>query len=134
MKFFLFNDRKNRFCLVAGIKNGSLKIPFSAPFGCFSSITKKNKIINFHLAIKALEEWSVNENLNKIEFNLPPHFYAPKFLTKLYNSLYCSGFFINDLDINYEYKFSEFSDNYEMSIDPKAKAEFESRYKKRTYV
>ena len=131
VNYLLFNDGKNRFSLAAGIKNGVLKVPFSSPFGCFSSITRRNKLINFHLALKVLEEWTLKKNLQKIEFKLPPHFYAPKYLTMFYNSLHCSGFLIDNIDVNYEYKLKNFHNNYEMSIDPKARQSLRVAFKKR---
>ena len=44
VKYLIFNDGKNRFAFVGGLKNGVLKFPFSASFECFSEITKNNKI------------------------------------------------------------------------------------------
>ncbi len=129
IKYLLFNNGKNRFSLVAGIKHGVLKVPFSAPFGCFSSITKRNKLINFHLALEMLEEWTKKENLQKIEFNFPPHFYEPKYLTMFYNALHCSGFLIDNIDVNYEYDLKNFHDDYEMSIDPKARQSLRVAFK-----
>ena len=44
VKYFIFNNGKNRFGLVAGIKDNVLQCPFSATFGIFSEIILNNKI------------------------------------------------------------------------------------------
>lgn len=121
LKYLLFNDGKNRFVLIAGIKENIVKIPFSASFSMLNEVTHNNKILCYHEAIKTLNEWAKEHDYKKIIFSLPPHFYCPTKLTMLYNALFVNGFQIKDLEVNFEYYLKNFTDNYEMTIDPKAR-------------
>ena len=112
VKYFIFNNSKNRFGLVAGIKDNTLKIPFSATFSCFSEIAHNNKIIHYYSAVKALVEWAKNQNIKRIIICTPPIFYDTKHITKFQNALICNGFKVLDYDVNFQYDVHEFSQNY----------------------
>ena len=131
LKYFVFNNGKNRFCLVAGLQKKIIKIPFSAPYGCLSIVSKNNKISNVHDAISSLVEWGIKNGFSQIEFNLPPHFYYPKYLTMIYNALHCSGFIVRNIDVNYEFLLKNFNKDYEMLINPKSRQKLRSSKKKK---
>lgn len=129
LKYLVFNDGKNRFYLIAGIKNNIVKFPFSASFAMLANISLHNKIICYHEAVKALNAWVAECGYKKIVFSLPPHFYNPTTITMLYNALFVSGFKIENIEVNYEYYLKNFSDTYEMDIDPKARQKLRASLK-----
>ncbi|EJO8096905.1 hypothetical protein NUM66_001713, partial [Campylobacter jejuni] len=93
---------KNRFIISCGIKENDMLFPFSAPFSCLINISKDNKMLYYHEAIKLIIKWA-NENCKKnIYFNTPPLFYNYSHITKLQNALISNNFSINDYDVNYE--------------------------------
>lgn len=122
LKYLIFNDGKNRFALAAGLRDGVVRLPFSASFSCFSCISKNSKIICCHEAVRALVEWAHRKGCRGIVFSLPPHCYAPAHLTYIYNALWGNGFALKDIEVNFEYLLENFrADDYEMDIDPKAR-------------
>lgn len=127
VKYFVFNNGKNRFALVAGlvVVDGKrvLKLPFSATFCCFSEITKDNRIEHYHDAVKVLCEWAITNDVSKIIFSLPPVFYDELHITKLSNALFCNGFSIKDYDVNFQYNLEKFDENYvsKLQIHPRQK-------------
>jgi hypothetical protein len=52
---------------------------------------------------------------------LPPTVYDESHIAKLYNSFYNAGFRISGCDLNFQYDLASFGDDYEMTIDPKAR-------------
>lgn len=129
LKYLLFNDGKNRFYLIAGIKDGVVKFPFSASFAMLANVSLHNKIVCYHEAVKALSAWAAENGYKKIVFSLPPHFYNPTAITMLYNALFVNGFKIEDIEVNYEYYLKNFSNTYEMDIDPKARQKLRASLK-----
>lgn len=129
LKYLIFNDGKNRFGLIAGIKDGVIKAPFSAPYACFSSITKNNKISQYNNALKTFVEYAKKKSLQKIRVTLPPSFYDYNHLSNLYNSFYVYGFQIRGCDLNFQYNLNNFDENYEMSIDPKGRQKLRASMK-----
>ena len=91
----LENETKVSIGLVAGIKDGVLLSPFSAPFGGFH-FRKDNQYISelesfaFHLI-----QYGKYFNLKRIEITLPPDIYHLSFNTKMFNVLLRNGFNIN---------------------------------------
>lgn len=129
VKYLVFNDGKNRFGLIAGIKNGEFKIPFSAPYSCFTPISQDNKVICYTESCSAMVEYAKKNNLKKIRITLPPIVYMEDHIQKLYNGLYISGFAIKGCDLNFHYNLENFSENYEMNIDQKARQKLRAAIK-----
>jgi hypothetical protein len=78
--------------LVAGIKEGILKSPFSAPFGGFhfkNEIIYTSKIEDF---LKSLQQYIISQKLKGIDLILPPNIYHETFNAKVINSLIRMGF------------------------------------------
>lgn len=121
IKYFIFNNGKNRFGLVAGIKDKILKCPFSATFGIFSEITHNNSIQHYHNAINSLIEWCKQKNLKQIIFCCPPIFYDKNHITKFQNALFCNNFQLLDYDVNFEYNLSNFKNGYVESLSSDAR-------------
>lgn len=129
VKYLVFNDGKNRFGLIAGIKDGVLKAPYSAPYACFSEIGKKSKIASYSGTASALVAYGKKNNLSKIRITFPPTVYDESHIAKFYNSFYIAGFKIAGCDLNYQYDLDQFGDNYEMKIDPKARQKLRASLK-----
>ena len=127
--YLLFNDGKNRFSFVVGVKDGFAKAPFSASFEAFSEITHNNKITHYHEAIQSLQEWLKNKHIEKIRISLPPCYYNISHITKMENALFSNGFCIENYDVNFEYYLNDFRDTYEMDIDIKARQKLRASLK-----
>lgn len=127
--YLSFNDGKNRFVLPAGIKNNIVKFPFSASFAMLNEVTKHNKILQFHEAVKALNLWALSNKYCRVVFSLPPYFYRPDEITMLTNALLQNGYTLDAYEVNYEYYLSNFNEPYEMTIDPKARQKLRAAVK-----
>lgn len=121
VKYLIFNDGKDRFGLIAGIKEGGLRAPFSAPYACFSEIGKNHKIGAYSAVAPALRDYAKKLGLKKARVTFPPSVYAESHIAKFYNSFYVAGFRIAGCDLNFHYDLRLFDENYEMAIDPKAR-------------
>jgi len=129
IKYLIFNDGKNRFGLIMGIKENTLIAPFSAPYACFSPITKNNKVKCYNEACKSLLEYAQELNMKSIRITLPPTVYDENHIARIYNSLYIAGFKIKGCDLNFQYDLEKFDENYMMSIDPKARQKLRAAFK-----
>ena len=78
--------------LIAGIKNGVLQSPFSAPFGGFHFRNEIIYIGEIDSFLTSLKEYVVSEGLKGIEIIPPPDIYHLTFNAKTVNSLIRSGF------------------------------------------
>ena len=110
VKYFIFENNKKRFGLVAGIKEEVLKCPFSATFGIFSEIAKENKIENYYNAVNALVSWAKEKDLKKIQINTPAMCFNEVHITKFQNALINAEFDISDYDINFEFDLNKFDE------------------------
>lgn len=122
--YFIFNNGKNRFGLVGGLKDNVLKFPFSATFGCFSNITLNNRISHYIDAIKSLNDWAKDNNIAKIQFNTPPVFYDTAHITKLHNAIINSGYKLSDYDVNFEFYLDNFDENYINNLSYDARRDY----------
>lgn len=128
IKYFVFNDGKNRFCIAGGLKNNILKFPFSASFACLNEITLNNKINYYHQAIQALIEWSKTNQINSIRFAAPPESYNISHITKIQNALICCGFEIESIDVNFELMINQDID-YTKSLNSDARRHLKNSVK-----
>ena len=90
------NEKKTSFGLIAGIKDGIINSPFSAPFGGFHfqhNLHYTREIDDF---ILKLQSFIANKGLKKINITLPPDIYHQSMNAKFCNSLIRNGF-CNDL-------------------------------------
>lgn len=129
VKYLTFNDGKNRFGIIAGIKEGVLRAPFSAPYACFSEIGKNNKVAAYSTVASTMLEYAKGLGLKKVRVTLPPSVYDEDHIAKLYNSFYNAGFRISGCDLNFQYSLGLFGDDYEMSIDPKARQKLRASFR-----
>ncbi len=107
-----FSDNKPRLGLIAGIRNGGLHSPFSAPFGGFSFLKEDVKIDHLDKALFALDIFAKDINLNNVKIILPPDCYHHSFISKQVNALHRAGYSIPYIDLNYQFFTKDFTENY----------------------
>jgi hypothetical protein len=73
--------------LKAGIKNGVLQSPFSAPFGGFDNRKENIYISEIDNFIGSLQSYLVQGDYTRMELIIPPDIYHPTLNAKLINSL-----------------------------------------------
>ncbi len=129
VKYLIFTDSKIRFGLIAGIKDKTLKIPFSAPYGCFSKVSKQSKILSYSTSVKSLVDLCQQLQISKIRITLPPLIYDSNHISKLYNSFYVNKFQIAGCDLNYHFNLSLFDQTYLENMDIKAKQKLRTSMK-----
>jgi hypothetical protein len=79
--------------LVAGIKDGILKSPFSAPFGGFHFRKENIYISEIDRFLQLLSDYAAFRSLSRIEIITPPDLYHMTFNAKLINSLIRHGYY-----------------------------------------
>ena len=106
------NEKKTSFGLVAGIKDGIINSPFSAPFGGFHfqhNLHYTREIDDF---IAKLQSYIANKGLMKIEITLPPEIYHQSMNAKICNSLIRNGFSNNVPEITNWIDLKKFEEEY----------------------
>jgi hypothetical protein len=78
--------------LIAGVKNGVLQSPFSAPFGGFHFRNEIIYISEIDSFITSLQSYLISKGLKGVEIILPPDIYHTTFNAKTVNSLIRNGF------------------------------------------
>jgi hypothetical protein len=78
--------------LIAGIKDGVLLSPFSAPFGGFHFRHENVLTSEIDQFIMQLVEYASARTIKKIKLTLPPDIYHHSFNTKMTNALMRNGF------------------------------------------
>jgi len=78
--------------LVAGITDGKMLAPFSAPFGGFHYRNEQIYVSEIECFLDDLKEYAKTENLNWIFFSLPPSIYQKSFNAKVVNTLIRLGY------------------------------------------
>jgi len=81
--------------LVAGIKDGILKSPFSAPFGGFHFRKENVYISEIDRFLQLLSDYATSRFFNRIEIIIPPDIYHQTFNAKIVNSLIRQGYKFN---------------------------------------
>ncbi len=107
-----FKDNKPRLGLTAGIRNGCLNSPFSAPFGGFTFLKEDVKIGYLDEALIALEKFAKEKGLTNIKMVLPPDCYHRSFISKQINALQRSAYLTPYIDLNYQFFTKDFTENY----------------------
>lgn len=79
--------------LVAGIKDSTLRSPFSAPFGGFHFRKENVYISEIDRFLQLLSDYAALRSLRRIEIITPPDLYHMTFNAKLINSLIRHGYY-----------------------------------------
>jgi hypothetical protein len=82
----------NTIGLVGGIKNNTLKSPFSAPFGGFHFNTNEGFIDEIMVFLNLLKQYVIDNNLQRVEITLPPDIYHHSVNSKFINAFIRSGY------------------------------------------
>jgi hypothetical protein len=112
LKFLLFNSKKIRLGLIAGITDGVLNSPFSAPFGGFSFIDSDIAISHIDEALVSLNTYCAEHNIQGISITLPPAFYQDSFIGKILNSTYRNNYQTTMVDLNHALFLEDFTGQY----------------------
>ena len=97
----LMRENSARFGLIAGRVGTEMRTPFSAPYSYPVAIINESKQETIDAALAVFEEYCKSDGAESIRFIFPPLFYDEHLLSGWVNSLYRSGFEMQNLDINY---------------------------------
>jgi len=75
LHFLALADRKLRFGLIAGERDGELRSPFSAPFGGLTARSRQS-VEHLYAAAEALKRYATRKEMT-LAITLPPPIYAP---------------------------------------------------------
>lgn len=98
--------------LVAGVKNGVIHSPFSAPFGGFHFRKDNMYISEVDSFIDSLKGYIESQGLSGVDITLPPDIYHLTFNTKLVNAFMRSGFSSKLPDITNWVNLQEFQEKF----------------------
>lgn len=129
VKYFIFNNGKNRFGLIGGLKANVLKFPFSASFSALSEITSKNRIEYYIETFNSLISWAKENSIQKIIFNTPPVYYDISHISKMQNALLTCGFNQSEYNLNFEFYLKDFDENYLSNIQRNARKNYNNAIK-----
>lgn len=90
-----------RFGLIMGRSGKNGKVPFSAPYSYPVPIRKMTEVESYDEALKAFENYCVDQGIEQIRFVFPPLIYDEDILTAWVSAMYRSGFDFENIDINY---------------------------------
>jgi lipid II:glycine glycyltransferase (peptidoglycan interpeptide bridge formation enzyme) len=98
--------------LIAGIKDGVLHAPFSAPFGGFHCKGENIYISVIESFVQDLILYAKTENITEIDITLPPDIYCPRSNAKIVNALIRCGFQMKFADITNCVNLKDFDNVY----------------------
>lgn len=98
--------------LIAGIKNGELQSPFSAPFGGFHFLKDNIYISEIDHFIGSLKSYILYNGFKKIDLTLPPDIYHINFNAKAINALLRASFRLSIPEITCWVKLSDFNGTF----------------------
>ena len=129
LTYLLFRDGKNRFATCGGVTGDRLCFPFSASFAMLNNISLHNKIVCYHDAVATLDAWAREKGLRQILFSLPPMAYDLTGISQFLNALFVNDYVTQAVEVNYEYYLSDYTDDYPLTIDPKARQKLRAALK-----
>ncbi|HEY6913853.1 MAG TPA: hypothetical protein VI413_04185, partial [Paludibacter sp.] len=118
--YLLFCEAKAKLGLIAGLKDGVLTSPFSAPFGGFSSNKNSVRVEVLYEAIQLLDNYAKQNGISAVKFILSPYFYNEDLWAKTHYSLNINGYTAIK-DINYHLNSSDFPIYKENKISKRTK-------------
>jgi len=104
------DSEKVQIGLVAGVKNGILKSPFSAPFGGFHFKSENIYTAVIDSFINDIISYANENEISNIHITLPPNIYTQSTNAKVINSLIRLGFKMNLPDITNWVELSKFNE------------------------
>jgi hypothetical protein len=109
--YLLFAGNGARIGLIAGVKDGVLRSPFSAPFGGFTVGVDKARTSQVHEAVTLLDAYVQRKGLRGSRFVLTPRFYDDELVSATHFALAAHGHSVTT-DINHHFRCVDF-DRYE---------------------
>ena len=98
--------------LVAGIREGKIRSPFSAPFGGFHFRSENVYSSEVDEFVSSLKDYIISEGLQGMELILPPDLYHSTFNAKCVSALLRSGFKSNLPDITSWIELDQFQGSF----------------------
>jgi hypothetical protein len=98
--------------LVAGVRNGWLLSPFSAPFGGFHFRKEVMYISEIQKFLESLKHYIISNNYQGVKITLPPDIYAQTFNSKLVKAFYREGYQNDVIDITNWVDLQAFQDRF----------------------
>lgn len=102
VEYIVFTEKKKKFALAIGVKDGVLKVPYSSPFGIFEKLQPHIKIEDIEGALALLEEYARSKKISSILFKIPPTFYDESFVSKFSNCIMRKNYHVVACDLNYQ--------------------------------
>jgi len=112
VNYLLFKDNKVRFGLIVGLKDNSIKSPFSAPFGGFSFKDEGVQISKIEEALKTFDDYCIEHKIDLVKLVIPPNIYNNNFINKYISCLFRQGYKQEYLDLNFSFNTKLFDNNY----------------------
>ncbi len=106
------NQQKVSIGLIAGIKEGVLKAPFSAPFGGFHYRNESIYISEIEQFIEDLLLYVKKHEIHRINLTLPPAIYQKSFNAKVVNAMIRYGFRMDLPEITSWVKLQNFKEKF----------------------
>lgn len=119
--FLLFQEAKRVLGVILGGQGNAARLPFSAPYGCFSWIKTRPRVSDFYAAVEALEGWCRQRGYRSLELRLPPAFYQEGVISSLWHALFGRSFQVSVMDLNHHLPLSEVGVQGGSGLDAKAR-------------
>lgn len=120
LHFLLFRDSKVRLGFTAGVRDGGLFSPFSAPFGGFCSNSRQSvECVDEAVGLLAAYGSACDGD---IRITLPPPIYSSDLDVKTSGALFRAGH-LECADLNYHYDIAKF-DDFESNMASRARNKF----------
>lgn len=111
IKFLVFSiDSKPRLGLVAGVRQGQLLSPFSAPFGGFD-VKRPMRVDAVIEAIEALKAYLTTSD-ETLALSMPPMFYQPQIIPQVVAAMVNDPAVKTVVEYNYHFDCHSFTDYY----------------------
>ncbi|WP_286846006.1 MULTISPECIES: hypothetical protein [unclassified Proteiniphilum] len=112
----LMKDDNPSIGLLAGIKDGIMRSPFSAPFGGFHYKYEHMLLRVVYVFISELKDYISKNGLKQLYITLPPNLYQASMNAKLVNAFISLGFTMETPDINNWINLKEFNGEWVKSV------------------
>lgn len=106
------DQKKIQMGLIAGIKNGDLISPFSAPFGGFHFRHHNILSITIDSFVNDVKKYIVQNNLRKFSITFPPQIYHESINSKIINAMLRMGFELKTPEITCWVDLHRFNGNF----------------------
>lgn len=98
----LFGRGKVRAGILAGVKDCSIKMPYSSPFAMIE-LYKTCGIEDFDEYVKDIDAYALEKGIEDINITLPPMFYDETNISKFLSALMRNGYTLKGVELNYQY-------------------------------